>query len=309
MTDEFGIASSFGLKAFAGTVDDVDVYVRDVTDHEISRARFIHADLFSGKPFLCAVTADMDHGICAETAFFFRFLKPQVKGGILVRRRDRHIVVEFFEIFIPAAGGFRHHDDVAVEDDRENEITGTVACHGHEIAFSRFAPFRSDVVDDLLFAVRHVTDPGFVCRDREKNDGSVLKTFIDEFFKFARRPAADVSAAGHDQVFNLFFVVRRDGIAVIAQCFEDIFERSEEIQVTGADVLFSRRVVEIDESDLFFAVGRRSELCIIHGLTEKTVDAVFDRIRDRIFGRHLDLNADREERALCFGLVDLVIER
>lgn len=147
---------AFGLRAFAGVVDDEGVELRQRPGADLREALARERDGLAGQPFQIAVLADMNHRLRAEV-----LRQPDVEGEIGVRRRQGRIVIAGLGIDVVAARGLHGDGEIAETVDRQAECAVP-----HEGVGGWRAPALGH---GLARAFRHLCEGGFIGRKRKRS--------------------------------------------------------------------------------------------------------------------------------------------
>ena len=119
MVDDHGLRTTLGLGAFTRIVDnewiDVGRGAKDGFGHAVLRQR----NRFARKPFEVAVFAHVDNRVGTLDV-----AQPDVKGEIIVRRREVGRVICVCRINVVAARGLHTHGGIAEFEDGEFEAIG-----------------------------------------------------------------------------------------------------------------------------------------------------------------------------------------
>src|SRR5216684_3203084 len=98
MINDDGQSTALGLQTFADSVDGVKVHSRYRVDHDIREIKIGECDLFSRKPFVAGMTADVDDDVRLEYVS-----KVFVKREVLMMRRNDVGSMKSLAICLPSA--------------------------------------------------------------------------------------------------------------------------------------------------------------------------------------------------------------
>ena len=86
-----------GLQPFSHIIHDIGINVGQILNQQFRRIFRGKANFLAGQPFMGAMGADMGHGISLELMF-----QPEIEGDVLMVGCNGGVVVEFFDILLPA---------------------------------------------------------------------------------------------------------------------------------------------------------------------------------------------------------------
>ena len=117
VVDDHGVRAALGLHALARVVDDEGVEERDAGQRGVGRALGPEPQALARQPLQGAVLAEVDDGVGAEAR-----AQPVVGGQVVVRRRERGIVVDGHGVLPEAARRLDGDEDVAELQAGEHEV-------------------------------------------------------------------------------------------------------------------------------------------------------------------------------------------
>jgi hypothetical protein len=216
-------------------------------------------------------------------------LEPEVRGHVLVVRRQVLGVVEGLEVLRARAVRLRQEDHVPAPERGDDEAAlAAGVLRRHDVGRLGRAEAR---LDRLAEGARQRVEPAAVAGDREQDDVAAR----DEPRELSRRGARDVAPALDDRPLEdggalAFEVVRTRIVTAGAEVAEDGRDAPDDVQVARAHVLLARRVVPEEDRHAPLAGGRAPE---VHERPRARRDAL-DALGD---GRGADLVARHARRA------------
>ena len=119
-------------------------------------------------------------------------LQPRIKGEILVMWRHDHVVIELFDVLLPAARWLWREQNIAVADRREDEIRlPLLVMPDHDGGSFGLAPLLNHRTAQFL---RQLIEPVPVSFYWQHGDCFFLDPVADQFFQAAGIPIADIAA-------------------------------------------------------------------------------------------------------------------
>ena len=245
------------------------------------------------------VPANMHHSVSSKTSLFRWVLEPEVEGHVLMRRCNVQVVVKPVNVLFPAPCRFRSKDYVSVFDYRDDNVIFPVPVYYHHFPWG-LSPAVDHVVTDSF---GQFVEPAFVYTGIKQDYRIVLDSCFHQGIQFFRSPGPDVPSFLKD--FGLQFF-RGHILYPVPFGPERVKHKGKgfkEVQVTCSNILFSGRVVEVDNGYSFLLFRTVPEVCVGFCLPQHAVYPVRDRVTEVVVLGKLGFYGDRADHSVNLGLV------
>ena len=283
VVDDDRLCPTFGLRAFAGVIDDKGIDMGNGAEDRLGQAGVGKGDGLTGQPFEIAVLAHVDQRVRREM-----FTQVDVKCEVVVRRRQVGGVVGLLWVDIVSAGGLHADHRVAVLVDGELETAGPMGglgclrrgCLGQEEGVVLgLAPS----VGDLLF-----DRPGQGVKVREIGGKRERRTAL------GLRPVGQVVGRAGEDLRHQRVAVGGNVVERIARLVQQVEHMDRRRRRVEADAIGEATVlvwvIGEDQSDLALRRFRAAQNGPVPRQLRDKVDAVATGLPsgDRAFGRRVE---------------------